>query len=371
MTVQDFRASQVLVKFGTVRTWDAFDGHWDATPGLDWAHINPARGVYDFGAVDRYLDWAEARHAEVIYTFGRTPRWASDKPDRAGTYGPGECGAPARMGDWDDFVTALATHVHGRVKAWELWNEPNDPASFCASVGEMVAMARDASAILRRVDPGGVVLSPGVVSDGGPGWLDKFLREGGAGAVDAIAFHGYWSARAEDVVALVGRYRALAGGRPLWDTEASWAGRDGGRGGLTGGGARAAFLAKYELLQWSLGIQRFVWYSYDGQEIWGRLWNQEGGLREDGRAYAQVRDWMLGATMTGPCGEKDGIWRCGFRRQGWAGVVVWSAEGERDFQPDAGLRVLVDLGGRERRIDGLVRVGNQPVLMETGSRVGE
>ena len=70
MTVQNFMAVQPAVGFGTVRTWDAYDGGWDSTPGLDWAHIETARGVYDFRAVDRYLDWAEKRHAEVIYTFG-------------------------------------------------------------------------------------------------------------------------------------------------------------------------------------------------------------------------------------------------------------------------------------------------------------
>ena len=169
---------------------------------------------------------------------------------------------------------------------------------------------------------------------------------------------------------VVERYRALAGGRPLWDTEASWAGRDGGRGGLTDASARAAFVAQYELLHWSLGVERFAWYAYDGQEIWGRLWAQAGGLRQDGEAYAQVRAWMLGAEMADRCAEKAGVWRCGLRREGWAGMVVWSVDGEREFQAPPGLRVQVDLRGREKRVTGSVRVGNQPVLLETGSRVG-
>ena len=350
LTVQDFRAVAPVVLFGTVRTWDAFDGGWNHAPGLDWAHIETARGKYDFAAVDRYLDWAEKHHAEVIYTFGRTPGWASAMPDRMSADGVGECGAPANMADWDDFVHALATHVHGRVSAWELWNEPNDPASYCGDVATMVHMAKDARRILKSVDARARVLSPGVVSDGGPAWLAAFLEQGGRETVDAIAFHGYWSGVAEDLLPLVARYKELARGKPLWDTEASWAGRNGGRGGLTDLDEQAAFLAKYELLHWSLGVERFVWYAYDGQEIWGRLWSRDKDqLLQDGHAYEETYDWMVGRTLVEPChADEDGTWRCRFHLpRGQEGMALWNSTRE----------VMVD-GSQFRRIrflDGLSR----------------
>ncbi len=367
MTVQNFAGTPPLVGFGTVRTWDAYDGGWDRTPGLDWAHIETARGVYDFGAVDRYLDWAERQHAEVIYTFGRTPQWASAMPDRAGTYGLGECGAPARMEDWRAFVKALALHVHGRVRAWELWNEPNDPAAYCGDVATMVHMGQEAARIVKSVDARALVLSPGVVAEGGPAWLGKFLDGGGRQVVDVVAFHGYWSGRAEDVVALVRGYRVLAGGKPVWDTEASWAGRDGGRGGLTGGAERAAFLAKYELLQWSLGVERFAWYAYDGQEIWGRLWAADDGLREDGVAYGRVREWMLGARFGSGCRvDGEGTWRCELRRGEWEGMVVWNSAREVSLGVERKYRLMCDLGGVVTGAGKVMRVGTRPVLLETG-----
>ena len=366
LTVQDFREVEPVVLFGTVRTWDAFDGGWNHTPGLDWAHIETRRGVYDFGAVDRYLDWAEKHHAEVIYTFGRTPQWASAMPDRMSADGVGECGAPARMKDWDDFVLALATHVHGRVSAWELWNEPNDPASYCGDVATMVRMARDARTILKRVDAHAQVLSPGVVSDGGPAWLASFLNAGGREAIDVVAFHGYWSGTAEDVIGVVARYKELAQGKPLWDTEASWAGRNGGRGGLTHADEQAAFVAKYEVLQWSLGVERFVWYAYDGQEIWGRLWSREKELLQDGHAYEEAYEWMVGATLEEPCREDEqGTWRCPFRYARGRRMMIWNSTRELTVTADPWFRQVKFLDGLSRTSFNQEKIGNMPILLDT------
>ena len=268
---------------------------------------------------------------------------------------------------------ALARHVHGRVRLWELWNEPNDPEAYCGDVGTMVRMAREAARILKGVDAGAVVLSPGVVSDGGPAWLESFLAAGGGSSVDVIGFHGYWSGKAEDLVQVVARYRAVAArhgqaGKPLWDTEASWAGRHGGADGLTDNRERAAFLAKYFLLHWSLGVQRLVWYAYDGQEIWGRLVDGAGALKQDGLAYAQVRGWILGVTVREPCrADGWGTWRCRLTRSnGWEGTVLWNSGASVVTEVERQYRLVIDASGREEKAGKLIRVDNLPVLLETG-----
>jgi polysaccharide biosynthesis protein PslG len=374
MTIQNFQGVKPALRFGTTRSWDVFAGGWDATPGLDWPHISPKRGSYDFAALQSFISLNQARHAEVIYAFGRTPQWASASPSAPGTYGPGQCAQPANIKDWDDFVRAIATWSGGRIKYWELWNEPNDPHSYCGDMRTMVTLAQHASAIIKGVDPSAMILSPGVVSGSGPSWLDGFLSAGGGAYVDIIAFHGYWSSTAEDIGNVVRSYRNVmkahhVAAKPLWDTEASWAGRNGGIGGLTDISQRAAFLAKYYILHWSLGVQRLVWYAYDGQSIWGQLWDSSAGLHGDGIAYREIYRWMVGASLRAPCSkDQDSTWICNLDRpNGYKAQVLWNSTSTPTYPVAGDYSDYRDLMGNIHSLTRReVKAGNEPILLETG-----
>jgi hypothetical protein len=111
MTVLDSGNVNPPLNYGTTRTWDSF-------PMLDWADINSSPGVYHFERLDAFVQLNQARGADVIYTFGRTPQWASSQPDTPGPYGSGECAPPADLKNWDNYVTAIASHVGTRITYW-------------------------------------------------------------------------------------------------------------------------------------------------------------------------------------------------------------------------------------------------------------
>ena len=96
----------------------------------------------------------------MIYTLGRTPQWASSQPNAPGPYGPGQCAPPSDLSNWDNYVNAIVTHVAGKIKYWELWNEPNDPKYYCGDIPTMVTMAQHAAQIIKSIDPTALVLSP-------------------------------------------------------------------------------------------------------------------------------------------------------------------------------------------------------------------
>ncbi len=144
---------------------------------------------------------------------------------------------------------------------------------------------------------------------GGPGptWLASFLSAGGTANVDVIAFHGYWSATAADIVNVISNYTTVmtangAAEKPMWDTERSWGGF--GNLGTPSSSQQVGFVAKYYLLQWSQGNERFVWYAYDGSPIWGGLWSASAGESPTATSYSETYRWMVGATLTSPCSEK-------------------------------------------------------------------
>ena len=140
---------------------------WDTLPGPDWADSNPSKGVYDFASLDAFIAANEPNSKnklttarDMIYTLGRTPAWASSNPKETSAYAPGECAPPSSMTYWDEYLTAVVRHAAGRIKYWEIWNEPNNPIYWCGTIPTLVTMAQHARVIIKNLDPEAVILSP-------------------------------------------------------------------------------------------------------------------------------------------------------------------------------------------------------------------
>jgi hypothetical protein len=358
MTVLDSVHVDPPLRYGTTRTWDSF-------PMLDWADINSAPGVYNFQYLDAFLIRSQQRNVDVIYTFGRTPQWASSQPSTPDPYGPGECAPPANLQNWDEYVTAIVTHVGSRITYWELWNEPQDPEYYCGDMRTMVTMAQHAYRIIKAINPAAQVITPAASAAGGPAWLDSYLAQGGGEYADIMSFHGYCNNQAESINSVVARYRNVVAahgqsGKPLWDTEGDWAGDPDDV--LYGNANRAAFMAKYYLLQWSAGVSRFVWYAYDGG-TWGGL------ATPDVTAYDIVQQWMEGASMPSACVlDSTNTWSCRLTRSGgYQGLVLWNSTSSVSYKVPSQYIEVRDLSGNVAGVaGGNVQVGNSPVLIESG-----
>ena len=343
-----------ILQYGTVRSWDTW-------PHPDWSDANPSLGVYKFGQLDTFMTANAGR--DMIYTLGRTPQWASSQPNVSTPYGPGQCAPPANMSYWDDYLTAIVTHAAGRIKYWELWNEPQNTSYYCGDIPTMVVLAQHAYSIIKSIDPSAVILSPAVTSAAGPAWLNTFLADGGSTNIDVIAFHGYWDGVAEDLATVIGRYQTVMATNgvsqlPMWDTEAS------------DGTAQPGFLSKYYLLHWSMGASRFLWYSYDGDAIWGQLWNPATGVASpSATAYAQTYNWLVGATLGAPCAAgTNGVWTCIYYRQGYTGNVLWNSNATVTVTVPSQFIQYRDLTGAVYPITGgTVSVGNNPIIIETAT----
>jgi hypothetical protein len=359
MTVNHFAGVKPLVSFGTTRSWDAY-------PELDWADANPAPGEYNFSQLDSFISINQARGADIIYTLGRTPQWASTQPNAPGPYGPGQC-APPKLAAWDQYVTAVVTNAAGRIKYWELWNEAQDPQFYCGDIATMVTLAQHAYGIIKSIDPSAKVLSPAVVGSSGPTWLASFLAAGGSSVIDIVAFHGYGTVHAEDLIAILNSYRTVmcaanVSSMPLWDTEGSW-----GDDAIGDDAHRAAFLAKYYLLQWSQGVPRVVWYSYDNDPQWGRLIGTTPQLTAAGTAYQQTYAWAVGATLSRPCAaDNNQTWACTLTRPGgYQAQIVWNSTRNLGYQAPAKMADYRDLSGVIHPIaNAAIPVGNSPILIE-------
>lgn len=371
---------------------------WDT--GTGWAQINTANGVYDWTTFDKWLaDAQEFKVPDVMYTFGMTPQWASSNPNDpvcASGWGVGECDAPKDLNPdgsgpdqiWQDFVAAIARRSAGRVKYWELWNEPKNTFFWNGTVAQLVRMAKDARTVILSIDPKAVMLTP---PSHGPFQVEYFAA-GGADYADVITYHGYvyrsgciGFPRAEDELTMIDGVRSTMASygqsnKPLWDTEMSW--------GVTTASCfyhpnlQAAFLAQVYMLHWSAGVDRVFWYQYNNSQN-GTLWspssdrkhlNDPGTLRKPGIAFEQVQKWMVGATMNGPCAVSGTTWTCHFTRPGgYVAEAVW----DTSQSCNAGICTTVEyavapqytnyltlLGSKAQVKKGKVPVGAKPILVE-------
>jgi len=389
------------VPVGTFRFADTVAG---------WFRLNPAEGKYDWTLLDEELEDLKSHNVDdVLFTFHSTPAWASSGPHHRCAHGGlaqlreganintrlGSCDPPNDLNPdgsgtdqhWKDFVSALATHnlnsKAAHIKYWEVWNEPHNDFFWDGTDAQMVRMARDAYTIIKSIDPEALILSPSVGMHPriGAAWMDSYLAAGGGQYADIIAFHGYVHAlrsgrypSASDPVQPLSDFRKMLArhgqdSKPLWDTEASWG--NASNMDFTDEEQQSAFLAQFYLLHWSLGVPRLYWFAWNDGAV-GTLWipdpgdrSAPGTLTKAAGAYAQVYKWLVGAALMKPCSEDGGVWTCSLREaDGHEAEIVWSAEGEKQFNPKTSLKKMRDLDGNVNSVQGAIKIREKPILIE-------
>ena len=379
--VLDGRVPWPSIPYGVIRLWDT---------GTTWNDLNPSNGVYDWSQLDSWLTLAPQNgKTDILYTFGVVPPWASSNPSDQScvtTARPaGSCDPPLDLNAdgsgtdllWQNFVTAIATHAAGKIHYWELWNEPDILSEWNGTPAQMVRMAKDAYNIIKSIDPTAQVTTPSAVNSGLgqniKSWMPPFLAAGGGNYADIVAFHGYVGGQnpPEAEASIVDTVHSTLSGtlasKPLWDTEGSW----GPNSNLTEPDLQVALVARVYLVQWSSGVARFYWYQYGNTGV-GTIW--DGGLNAAGVAYGQVNDWMVGATLVGPCSFAGTIWTCDFTKPG--GIqeeAVWDTAQScqngtctsSSYAPNSVYTSYKDLTGKVTAITSgaTVQIGAKPILL--------
>src|SRR5579863_10195265 len=365
-----------------------------------WTDLNPSNGVYNWSVLDRWIAAAEKQNAgPILYTFSQTPQWASSNPnDTTCRYGPGQCDPPNDLNadgsgsdqHWKDFVTAFATHAAGKIRYWEMWNEPANTFYWTGTQAQLVRMVKDARTIILGIDPNAKMLTPPNPYAWRP--YQKFWKAyadaGGLQYADIIALHGgvgqYPPAcgvypKSEDFLKMVGDFQLFLKSygvtKPVWDTEDNWGRTD--KNCFTDPDLQSAFLAQVYLFHRSAGLRRFYWYQYYG-DFGGLVDSNSSKLLTTGVAYEQIHDWMLGNSLTESCAVNGTVWTCGFTGpDGYRSAAIWdtaeSCSGSVcqtvNHQVDPSYIQYRTLAGDTLAISNhQVPIGAKPILLENKTR---
>ena len=363
-------------KFGSWRLWDAY---------VNWRHLEPQRGYWDFKRLDKYVAMAKLTGVDILLPLALTPAWASARPLEKSPYGPGNAAEPYNLDDWRNYVRTVAKRYKGRIQHYELWNEPNIPDFFSGSPETLAKLAEEAYRILKDIDPANQLAAPAVV--GGKEhllWLDRYLAAGGGKFMDALSHHFYVAqTHPEAMLPMVEQVRKIANkhglsSMPLWNTEAGWW-IDHSDGTVTteqmvpgwkklNAADAAAYASRALILGWAAGLARYYWYAWDNYSM-GMIEPTTKAMKPAGLAYARTLEWLQGSTMTG-CEVTDDVWVCTLvRADGSKARLVWlENEATRDWRPPGewGIKETETLGGVRQKMNATqmrLQLGSAPIYL--------
>lgn len=348
--------------FGMHVRWGATTLHWPAvrfhawrviTPETEWRGLEPQKGQWNFDSLDSAVARAQLRGIEVMLTLGQTPPWAAARPLEKVPNGWGASSEPKNLSDWENYIRTVATRYKGKIKYYELWNEPRFlevddyrvAAGFTGTAKQMVAMGSIAKQVLNEVDPDAKLVSPAVDARMiGLKRLNAWLDAGGGRVSDVIAYHIY-ATPPEAIPDVVKAIRGVLKKHDLdhlelWNTESGFLIETPDRKVSPTGGSvfaevlsqqlGAAYMSRSLILGAASGLDRFYWYAWDIPDM-AMSTGRGQHISPVGLAYIKTERWLRGA-MIRECRTTNGsLWICELSRGARQARLVWNTKGAMEW----------------------------------------
>jgi polysaccharide biosynthesis protein PslG len=137
--------------------------------GFTWCKVNfgwrdiegASKGAFDWSHTDWVVETANHDKIDLVIRVDHQPSWAGG--------GFPKNGPPDNPQDLADFFKALASRYKGRIRAYEVWNEPNLSREWGGKLpdpGAYVKYLKLAYAAIKAADPNAMVISAGLSPTG-------------------------------------------------------------------------------------------------------------------------------------------------------------------------------------------------------------
>jgi hypothetical protein len=259
-----------------------------------WKYIETSDGVFNWANIDAWVNANYAAGRDLVFTLYGTPAFFSARPTEQCAYGPSYLGVaaePSDMTKWSRFCTQLATQYKGKIKYYEVWNEPNylnpgtsTPTSpgnfyFSGTFATLSQMTRLANLAIKAVDATAKIISSPITNwsptagQSSETWFTTMMAasDGNGGTmaqwVDIVGVHLYLPApnlftSLPGMIDRVTAAKATAGlsALPTWDTESAPIGPS---ANLLSDPVAGDVIIIMLLTMAAKGIARHIYYQYD------------------------------------------------------------------------------------------------------------
>jgi hypothetical protein len=203
---------------------------------------NDPEGIDAWEKYDHIVTLAEEYGLEIIARLSNPPAWSRAAGDEIGPYAP-----PDDIQDYANFAATVAERYRGRIRYYQIWNEPNIYPEWgeqyvnAEAYTELLCAAAEA---IREVDPDAVILSgalaPTMEMTGRDMtdyiFLQRMYDAGAGECFDILSMQGYglWSGptdrRRQAVIVNYGRNQYIRdimvrngdANTPIWISEMNW-----------------------------------------------------------------------------------------------------------------------------------------------------
>lgn len=156
-----------------------------------WAKCEKVKGHYDFAWIDATVDdalkqgvqpWLQTSYGNALYPGGGEAKLGGRFPT-----------TPETLVAWNNWVKALTVHFKGRIKEWEVWNEPNNnPENTPAEYANLYIQTTET---IRSVIPNATVFALAFAHIDDYAYVDDFLavmkQRNKLDLVEVLTIHGY------------------------------------------------------------------------------------------------------------------------------------------------------------------------------------
>jgi hypothetical protein len=354
--------------YGSVRFWDT---------RTNWRHIEPEKGTFNFETLDQMVANAKENNQEILMTLGHPPNWATGGISLS-KYGQHYNSIPPEnMEDWRNYVKELGQRYKGKIKYYEIWNEPNVKDFFSGSMEDLVTLTKEAKGVLKKIDPEIKIVSPSPTGKSTE-FLDEFLKAGGKNYVDIIGVHLYiYPSTPEEMIPLITNYKEVMKSNkvddlPLWNTEFTWVtymlDEHEVDSKIMPNVLASSYLARSLLINIGMGLERSFFYGMDYRASKIRLIDLEDPrwLMLPGITYKNLTSWLTGAELI-DFTYKDGKYVLTIlSTEGKEGIIAWTDELEKKFSLPSGYKdgkYYSVIGEIDKYEDGWILLTNMPVFI--------
>jgi len=180
-------------------TWEDIEIHGKGD--FEDRRHEPYRSAWD--KYDQIVDLADRYGMEMIVRISNPPEWTRALTDTVGTRAP-----PDDYQDYADFVGAMVARYQGRVRYYQLWNEPNinyEWGNYPISPEKYTELLKVGATAARAADPNVVIIAGALAAtidlqpDAPPPannltdllFLQRMYDAGAAPYFDIVAIQGY------------------------------------------------------------------------------------------------------------------------------------------------------------------------------------
>jgi len=364
--------------------------------GLSWNYVEPKKGNFNFGWSERFAEEYTRRGLMMLPVLGHTPPWARKKIEEVLHWRQGRV-PPANLDDWSNYVRTVVSRFKGKVKEWEIWNEPNISVFFAGTTRDYFDILKAAYKACKTADPECRVFgcSTAGLNDKVFQWLEELFKLGALDYMDGISIHPYRFRElpeeklADDIRKLIALMKKYGEERDIYYTEFGWPSTEDKRGfvpwfsGVTNEPSelnQAQMLVRSWVISLAEGVDKLYWYQWHA-ERWVCGPDLTALIRPDcfytpKKAVVALNaliEKLENAEFIRPIPmQAEGQYGYEFRNPRGYVAVLWCIEGESKFKLTSipkGLAVF-DIWGNPVAINPDTRVlllSESPIYVETAS----